>query len=297
MTYELTVIVNFFNMPREAPRTLHSLSRAYQRGIDGEGYAVIAVENGSSQRLDPTMVRSFGPGFRHFYQETDNPCPAAAMNQAVAECDSPFVALMIDGARMLSPGVLGYMFRAFRSFRNPLPHTLGMHLGPGLQNVTVTRGYCQEEEDRLLAACEWRRNGYALFGISAPAASSEGGYFSRLAESNCFALRRSSYERLGGFDESFRSPGGGLVNLDFFNRACSCDAIEPVMILGEANFHQFHGGEATNVPWARHPWKRFAGEYERIRGHPYRKMGRVGHFIGHWPEECPQLLRVSGNNP
>ena len=55
----------FYDMAREAPRTLHSLSRAYQRDIDDLAYEVIVVDNGSSpeQRLTEEVVRSFGPEF------------------------------------------------------------------------------------------------------------------------------------------------------------------------------------------------------------------------------------------
>ena len=41
------MVVVVHNMRREAARTLHSLSRSYQRGIDDLDYEVIVVENGS----------------------------------------------------------------------------------------------------------------------------------------------------------------------------------------------------------------------------------------------------------
>ena len=40
VTKDLSVVVVFYNMKREAQRTLHSLSRAYQQGIDGLDYEV-----------------------------------------------------------------------------------------------------------------------------------------------------------------------------------------------------------------------------------------------------------------
>ena len=54
-------------MSREAARTLHSLSRAYQEGIDDLDYEVIVVENGSApdQRLGEEFVAGFGPEFRY----------------------------------------------------------------------------------------------------------------------------------------------------------------------------------------------------------------------------------------
>ncbi|HEX4505576.1 MAG TPA: hypothetical protein VH722_07580, partial [Alphaproteobacteria bacterium] len=42
-----TVIVNFYNMTREAARTLTSLGRSYQQGIGDLRYEVICIDNGS----------------------------------------------------------------------------------------------------------------------------------------------------------------------------------------------------------------------------------------------------------
>ena len=64
---DLTVVVVFYNMRREAERTLRSLSRAYQEGLDDVSYEVLVVENGSSddERLGADFVESFGPEFRY----------------------------------------------------------------------------------------------------------------------------------------------------------------------------------------------------------------------------------------
>ena len=64
---DLSVVVVFYNMRREAARTLHSLSRAYQEGIDDLDYEVLVVENGSDddQKLGEEFVESFGPEFRY----------------------------------------------------------------------------------------------------------------------------------------------------------------------------------------------------------------------------------------
>ena len=63
---DLSVVVVFYDMAREAARTLHSLSRSYQEGLDDLEYEVIVVDNGShpEQRLDAAFVESFGPEFR-----------------------------------------------------------------------------------------------------------------------------------------------------------------------------------------------------------------------------------------
>ncbi|HAU37823.1 MAG TPA: hypothetical protein DCX07_08915 [Phycisphaerales bacterium] len=47
-TPTLSIVVTVYNMRREAPRTLRSLTPEYQ-GVDAETYEVIVVENGSSE--------------------------------------------------------------------------------------------------------------------------------------------------------------------------------------------------------------------------------------------------------
>lgn len=295
----LTVVVNFFDMRREAMRTLHSLTPRYQ-GVDAHGYEVLAVDNGSARPLDPTDVATFGPNFRHLRFVPDWPSPSAALNHAVAQAQGERVMLCIDGARILSPGILRYTDRAFRAFDNPFVYTLGMHLGHQVQNQAIAAGWTQADEDRLLDTVAWRDDGYELYRVAAVAPSSKEGFFSALAESNCVALSRAQYDRMGGYDERFRSPGGGLVNLDFLNRARLDDTVDPVMLLGEATFHQMHGGVATNSarhPDEEHPWARFAAEYEQITGHPYETVDRRPHFLGSLPPQCdlePPRFRAPG---
>lgn len=292
MTPELTVIANFYNMRREAARTLFTLSAEYQRNVDSAQYRVLALDNGSTEPLDRSEIEGFGPNFRYHYYETSSPSPVEAINWAVEQAETPWIAVLIDGARMLSPGVLRYMLLGFRTFEHPLVYTLGMHLGPETQNRAIVTGYSREQEDKLLDQIDWRQDGYGLFGVSSLAGSSYGGFLSRPHESNCFALARADYLELGGYDKRFQSPGGGLANLDFFNRAGQFEPLEPIMLLGEATFHQIHGGVATNVPLADHPWPNFAEEYQRIRQHPYVDLGngRPQRFLGHLPPGCEALL-------
>ena len=99
-----------------------------------------------------------------------------------------WVAVMVDGARMLSPGLLGWMQRAFRLEPQAFVTTLGWHLGEEPQNTAMTKGYNQVVEDRLLASFDWQTNGYRLFDHACLALSCRQGWFSSIAESNCFAL-------------------------------------------------------------------------------------------------------------
>jgi len=284
----LTVIVVFRNMAREAPRTLFTLSPAYQRGVAEEEYQVLAVDAGSAEPISEQLVRSQGGNFT-LIRTADDPSPAAAVNSAAREAAGEALAICIDGARLVSPGVVRLMLAALRAFPDPLVATLAWHLGPRLQNESLLSGYDQAIEDRLLDSVDWRGDGYELFRISCLAGSSAGGWFRPISESNCFALRRAAWDRLGGFDERFRSPGGGLVNLDFYREACERLG-QLVMLLGEGTFHQFHGGVATNVPPADHPWEAFHREYLAIRGRPFAAPQTPAEYLGGFaPQTFPTL--------
>ena len=219
----LSVIVVFRDMAREAPRTLFTLSGAYQRGVDPSAYEVIAVDAGSALPIDAALGAAFfdarGPRFT-LLRTPPSPSPCAAINEAVRHSTGAAVMVCIDGARMLTPGVVRFTLDAFRAWDDPLVATLAWHLGPKIQNESMLEGYDQAVEDRLLESVDWRADGYELFRIAAFAGSSRRGWFLPLSESNGVAVRRETFDRLGGFDEGFQTAGGGLVNLDFHRRAC-----------------------------------------------------------------------------
>lgn len=276
----LSIVVVFHEMRREAVRTLATMGVPYQRGMSADAYEIIAVDNGSRAPLRREDVDAAAPGVRYLQEPPGNPSPCATINRAVALARGEHLMVCIDGARMLSPGLLAHALAALERHPHPFVYTLGMHLGPKPQNESMLEGYDQAAEDALLATVPWQQDGYRLFGISSLAYSSGGGFFGQLSESNCFALRREDFLAMGGMDERFASPGGGLVNLDFFNRAHQIPDVAPVMLLGEASFHQFHGGVATNVPRAEHPWPRMADEYRRIRGEDFATNAARPEYAG-----------------
>jgi hypothetical protein len=289
----LSVIVAFHNMAREAPRTLFTLSSGYQRGVTDADYEVLVVDVGSKEPLDPDFVAGFGPNFR-LHRAPAAPSPAAAINQAAKQAAGDAIVVSIDGARMLSPGIIRLMLAAFRAYPDPVVATLAWHLGPKLQNESMLDGYNQAFEDRLLESVDWRADGYELFRISCLAASSCPGWFHPIAESNCLAIRRPAWERLGGLDERFVSPGGGYVNLDYYREACE-QHDQLVILLGEGTFHQFHGGVATNVPMLSHPGLAFQEEYLAIRGRMYALPTRQADYLGGiTPQALPFLASSIG---
>lgn len=291
-TPRVSVVVVFHNMRREARRTLHSLTAAYQRGMAPGDYEVIAIDSASDAPLDPAAVAALGAGFRYVRWDTSSPSPCGALNHGVRCARAPLVLCLIDGARILSPGILKYTREAASLHDHPFVYTFAMHLGSKPQYHLVEEGYDQAQEDRLLETVDWEQDGYRLFDISSVAGSSGNGFFSQLRESNCFAMTRDDYLAMGGLDERFDSPGGGLVNLDFFNRIHEQPSLRPVMLLGEATFHQFHGGVATNAPISRHPWNAMVADYERIKGRRFDFVYRRPEYFGGWPPECERFLRA-----
>ena len=286
---KLTVLINFYNMKREAKRTLFTLTEAYQ-GLSSEFYDVIVIDNGSSEPLDEDFVKSFGSNFFYLFFNSKHPSPVEALNYSAKMVKSEYIMCLIDGARMLSPGILQYSFNAWKLSEHPFVYTIGMHLGDEMQNIAMEKGYNQEVEDTLLNTIDWKENGYKLFSISSIAASSKNGFFSMITESNCFSLKRKDFLDIGGFNDKFISPGAGLVNLDFFNIVNNQVEIMPILLLGEATFHQFHGGVATNVPMRDHPFSKMNEEYKSIYGSSYSQKWKKPYYFGTYNDESKKLM-------
>jgi len=252
-------------MARELPRTLLSLSPAIQHGISSDGYEIIIVDNGSDP---PAAIDAPWAGTRLVRIDNAQPSPAAAINTGLEIATGDLVGVMIDGARLASPGLIAGALRASAIHKRPVIGTLGFHLGSDVQMNTVATGYDAQEEDRLLAESGWASDGYRLFDISVFAGSSAHGWFAPIAESNALFMPAGLWDELGGYDERFVSPGGGLVNLDTYSRACALPDSQLVILLGEGTFHQIHGGVATNAP--SRPGQAFHEEYVRVRGVKYQ---------------------------
>jgi len=280
----LSVVVVLYNMRRAGARTLHSLSRAYQRGIEDLDYEVIVVENGSAQeqKLGEKLVRGFGPEFRYIDLGREaTPSPASALNRGIAIAEGEAIALMIDGAHVLTPGVLRFGMLGLETFEPAMVATQQWYLGPGQQPEAVEGGYDEHYEDRLLEEIAWPSDGYRLFEIGY--FIGERDWFDGILESNCIFVPRRLAEQVGGMDERFSMPGGGYANLDFYERVGSTPEVTIASILGEGSFHQLHDGVTTNLP---DPQERKAslvayGEhYAHLRGHPLHSPRKQIHYVG-----------------
>ncbi len=292
----ISVIVIAYNMPREIPRTILSLSPAMQVGVSHDDYEVILVDNGSTHKFDIEQCRSTGVNLRVEELASGDPSPCRAINRGLAIARGDLCGVMIDGARLASPGLVAGALRARLLHDRPVISTLGFHLGPDVQMRSVLAGYDQQAEDRLLDSVDWTHNGYGLFDITVFAGSSAGGWFATQSESNALFLTKNLWEELGGYDERFRSPGGGLVNLDTYARACASPDSQLITLLGEGTFHQVHGGIATNA--TIHPWSTFHDEYIAIRGYPFAKPDVVPLFLGFVdPHVLASIARPAGGSP
>jgi len=64
MAPTLSIVVCCYNMARELPRTIRSLSPAMQRGMQASDYEIIVVDNGSTQPFDENACRQWGANLR-----------------------------------------------------------------------------------------------------------------------------------------------------------------------------------------------------------------------------------------
>ena len=280
---DLTVVVVFYNMKREAERTLYSLSRAYQQGVDDLDYEVVVVENGSDrdQRLGGRFVKSFGPQFRYIDMGDEAvPSPVKALNRGIAHAHGDAFALMIDGAHVLTPGVLRNGMLGLRTYEPAVVATQQWYVGPGQQGDAMWDGYDQAYEDRLFQEVGWPSDGYRLFDIGH--FIGERDWLDGLWESNCLFVPRAVLAQCGGFDETFDMPGGGYANLDLYERVGSSPDVTAVTILGEGSFHQLHGGTTTNQELHERGRRleSYAEHYEAARGRSFRGLDKQMHFVG-----------------
>ena len=294
----VSIIVVAYNIPREISRTLHSLSSAYQRDAAAEDYEVLVLDNGSAPPLDREFITSFGPNFRLIRIDNASTSPAAAVNRGLAESRGHVVGVLIDGARIVTPGLLFFARHAASLYETSVVTVLGWYLGPDLQRISVQAGYDQPKEDALLNSIDWPSDGYRLFEIATFDESSVDGWFRSVSESNALFLTRESWRMLGGLDERFKSPGGGLLNLDTYRRAVEMPGARAVILLGEATFHQLHGGVATNSPAEVFSvrFQDWMEEYATIRGAPWAhpKPTTTPTYLGTLPRSLiPRFQRAT----
>lgn len=276
VTPRLSIVVVGFDMRRELPRTVQSLLPPYQRDVAASDVEIIVADSGSHE---PVRRDWFPPeaDVRVLRIDDGGVSPCRAVNRAAALARGETIAVVIDGARMASPGLVRTALDAARIHPDAFIATLGFHLGPKVQQVSVTEGYDRDVEDRLLNDIGWPADGYRLFEICALGESYREGAFVAPPETTFFVTSRGRFEALGGFDEGFQTLGGGFANYDLFDRATAEGSPPLVMLVGEGTFHQLHYGATTQAGGVRRQagggegslGDRYAEEYARLRGRPW----------------------------
>ena len=269
---KLSIVVATYRMQREAPRTIASLLPPLQRGVDDLDYEIIVVDNGSPEPLDigdagaaaarPVRLVRVAP-------EDASASPASCINRAVREhATGDWLMVCIDGARLAS----SYLVRRTADVltRHPDAFTFvgSRHLGPKGQMQSVKEGYDQAAEDRLLDTVPWTADLDHLYSISVWAGAHDRKNPLLQNESNAFAMARATWDALGGYDEGFSRPGGGLCNLELFSRCLNRGQGLNVLLYGESTFHQIHGGAATSHDGY---FGASLAEFTEVTGEEYRR--------------------------
>jgi glycosyltransferase involved in cell wall biosynthesis len=279
----MSIVLISYNMNRELQRTIYSLSADFQRDISRDDYEVILVDNGSK---NPPKLEDFADlniDLTIYHQESPTRSPVAAINTGINNSSGQLIGVCIDGARILSPRVLATAREGLCMADRSIVAVRGRYLGSKFQRDAIAEGYNKEVEDNLLGASEWKTHGYRLFDISVFDESSGPTWYNSIAESNCLFMGRSLWHEINGFDPMFKSAGGGLVNLDTWKRSVESPNVNPIVLIGEATFHQVHGGVATNG--SLDAIGGFFDEYVQIRGQEFKTPQITFSLLGKIHEE------------
>ncbi|MEE1948895.1 glycosyltransferase family A protein [Pseudomonas alcaligenes] len=243
----LSIVLIVYKMPDQAEKTLYSLSPAYQEGISESDYEVIVVENRSDRLLGERRATQYAGNVRYHLRHETTRSPVSAINFGAEQATGSHLAIMIDGARMVTPGVVRLALDAFRMSPQAAVSAPGYHIGHKLQQVAVNEGYDEKAEARLLRSIDWPKDGYRLFDIAVLSGSCQGGFFRSNYESNFIAMSVRKWQAVGGMDVRYDDFGGGMANLDLYKRLLEYPDTPFYLLFGEGSFHQFHGGVTTGT--------------------------------------------------
>ena len=277
----ISLVVIAHKMPAQLKNTLYSLSVDYQKGIQLEDYEVIIIENRSEECLPKSVVDNLPVNFHYHLREEASQSPVAAINEGLQKAKGQWIGLMIDGAHLLTPGVLQYVKLAQKINKKSFVTVPVYHLGPKEQNESAKDGYNQEIEQSLLEQISWPDNGYRLFEIGTRCAANPRGYFVWIMESNCYFAPREAFAAIGHADMDFQYPGGGAINLHLTRQLGIKKDLKYVVLGGEGSFHQYHGGVTTStnrehavLSHTQQLHDKWAGNYDFLRRNPFV----LGHF-------------------
>jgi hypothetical protein len=262
-----------------------------QRGLAAADYEIIVIDNGSTAMFDADECRQFAPDLAIHHVTEPSPSPVGAINHGLRLAQGELVGVFIDGARMASPGILATALLAAKTRARPVIGTHSFHLGPTVQTKSRHTPYDQATEDGLLAASGWEEDGYRLFKIATFASTAAKGWFDLPAETNALFLTREHWQALGGYDPVHTEPGGWIASCEMWMRACADPSGRVILLLGEATFHQTHGGATTSAAITEY-WPRLRADLRRLRArYPLEHVEPL--FIGRMTDAMAVATRTS----
>lgn len=292
----VSIVLVVYDMPDQARNTLLSLTSEYQLGTSPGDYEVIIVENESPRLIAPDFLQSLPENFSYFLRTETDPTPVHAINFGARQAQGLNICIMVDGARMLTPGLVRNIVRGHKIDDNVVVTVPSYHLGYQIQQEAVKGGYGVETERNLLRGIGWPSDGYRLFEISCLSRSCEPGFFLPNSESNCISMPREIWDELGGCDSRFNMCGGGFANLDLYKRACEYPDVQHVVLPGEGSFHQYHGGVTTGGKQGKDRdalMVAIIDQYREMRGGDYASPTTLPVYIGEIPTEAQRFLQHS----
>jgi hypothetical protein len=292
----VSFVLIVYDMPAQAQNTVRSLLPDYQLDARPQDYEVLIIENESTNTMSREFLDGLPPNFTYHLRKETQPTPIHAINYGIAQARGENICVMIDGARLLTPGVLKNILRGHRISSRSVVTVPGYHLGIELQQKAVGSGYGIEQEQALMHSISWPEDGYRLFDISCFSGSCAHGFYLPHSESNCISMPREIWRALDGYDTRFDMRGGGVVNLDLYKRACEYPGITHIFLHGEGTFHQFHGGVTTGGESAEDRQKfinAITEQYQKIRGQKFESPLTTAVYLGELSEQVQKFVSIS----
>lgn len=294
----VTFVLIVYDMPAQAQNTVRSLLPDYQLDADLRDYEVLVIENESGNHIAEDFLATLPDNFHYHLREEDQPTPIHAINYGIQQARGDNVCVMIDGARVLTPGIVKNIILGHRVSERAVVTVPGYHLGFELQQDAVGHGYGAEQERALLESIAWPDDGYRLFEIACFSSSCAPGFYLPHSESNCISMPRGMWADMRGYDARFDIRGGGMVNLDLYKRAFEYPGVIHVLLQGEGTFHQFHGGVTTGgeAPEARDRFiAKIREQYQAIHGREFTSPVTKPLYFGEIPDQALKFVHLSAN--
>ena len=240
----LTFVIATYNIPRHLERTLRCCGAKYQ-SAPSDQIEIIVVDNGSTPPVPQSIMQSH-PDISEIIRVDGKPSPVFGLNEGLRRARFNNVALMIDGAHILSPGVFQRTKEVVGQFSRPVINVPQYMLGETSQTFSTSE-FAFEHEEHELDRLGWPADGYSLFNFATRVTELADRPELFDFESNCLISTKAVFDECGAFDERFSEPGAGMANVEMFWRLIHEPLNTYVRLPGEGSFHQDHGGTTTSL--------------------------------------------------